>query len=507
MTMHRRQLLRAAVISGGMLGLGDFLPPETIRAASAKESAVTPDIVQFGPDIEPVIRLIEETPKAKCIPVMAEQIRRGLPYRHFLAGLFLAALRSNGLAHNVFVIHSAHELSLDAPNGERLLPGFWALINFKYWQEFHKTVPSMKVLTGNLPAADVAAEEFRVGMEEVDSDRAERAIVSLARSRSPQQVLDLLWPYGAINCLSIYHSAIGVSNCARALDTIGWQHKEVMLRWIVRSFGDAYPGVPLTHRGDWTYRENRSRVAQSKGKLPAGWTARGENEGLTKDLFGLIIEAKGQEACDLALQQLVSGKSAAGAVWDAVHLAAGDLLMRKGDVGYPLHSNTGSNAIHHGFKTCADEDTKLLLLLQGLGWQCHARKRLNDLAKSDPKQKLRDVSILELKEVAISDKSKEVGEEIFATLAKTPDDAASKVFTLAKRHPDSTEFQRLAKRMLSKVGERETHDIKYPVAVFENCDEVSARWRPNILASSIYWMPDSARTEPDWHVQTVDALK
>jgi hypothetical protein len=507
MIINRRQMLHVAALSGGALGLGEFLPLLSLKPVSAEDTVVTPDIVRFGPDIEPVVRLIEETSKDKCIAVMVEQIRKGLPYRNFLAALFLAALRSSGLAHNVLVIHGAHQLSLDAPEQERLLPGLWALVNLKYWQEEQKHVPKMEVLTGELPAAEKAAEEFRLGMDKIDADRAERAVVALARAQGTGRALEILWPYGAVNCLSIYHSAIGISNCSRALNTIGWQHGELMLRWLVRSFVDAFPGVPLTHRGDWTYRENKARVAKVKGKLPAAWATAGADEGRTRELLGLIVEAKGQEACDFVLQQLVGGKTNAGAVLDAVHLAAADLLMRKSDVGYPLHSNTGSNAIHQGFMSCVDDDTKLLLLLQSVGWQCHARKRLSDLAQTDPRHKLRSVSILDLDEIAIDENAKSLGEEIFATLVKAPDDAARKVFTIAKRRPDSTEFQQVARRMLSRVGERETHDIKYPVAVFENCEQVSACWRPHVLASSVYWLPDSTRPDPEWHVQAIDALR
>src|SRR5437762_2149719 len=52
-----------------------------------------PEKVRFGPDLEPIVRLMEETPRENCVRVFVEELRRGLPYRRFLAASLLAGIR------------------------------------------------------------------------------------------------------------------------------------------------------------------------------------------------------------------------------------------------------------------------------------------------------------------------------------------------------------------------------------------------------------------------------
>src|SRR5262249_40969110 len=83
---------------------------------SASDAQVTREIVQFRPEIEPLVKLIERTPREKCAEMAVEQMRRGASYRQLLAALFLAGVRNvnprpPGFAlHCVFVIHAAHLL-------------------------------------------------------------------------------------------------------------------------------------------------------------------------------------------------------------------------------------------------------------------------------------------------------------------------------------------------------------------------------------------------------------
>jgi hypothetical protein len=75
--------------------------------------------------MEPLVRLIEQMPEDKVVAAMIEQLKNGLPYRHFLAALYLAAIRAarwhgdgaHGYDHNAYVVHSVYQLSLDLPAG------------------------------------------------------------------------------------------------------------------------------------------------------------------------------------------------------------------------------------------------------------------------------------------------------------------------------------------------------------------------------------------------------
>src|ERR1700730_13441118 len=161
---------------------------------SRADAEVTPDIVKFRPEIEPLVALIERTPRERCAEMAVEQLRNGVSYRQLLAALFLAGIANvnpgpPGFAlHCVFVIYAAHLISLEAPADSRLLPLFYALDDFKAAQERDAHAPAgdytMQVIRGPLPSPERAAAELTAAMEAWDVERAERAVASLARNRS-----------------------------------------------------------------------------------------------------------------------------------------------------------------------------------------------------------------------------------------------------------------------------------------------------------------------------------
>ena len=63
----RRNFLRTASLAGASLGLGEWASLLPFSPATADEAQVTPDLVRFSPDIEPIVRLIEDTPPEKCV--------------------------------------------------------------------------------------------------------------------------------------------------------------------------------------------------------------------------------------------------------------------------------------------------------------------------------------------------------------------------------------------------------------------------------------------------------
>mgnify|MGYP000673699144 CR=1 FL=1 len=51
-------------------------------------------IVQLRPEIEPLVKLIEDTPRQKLLEEIGSRIRNGLSYRELLAALLLAGIRN-----------------------------------------------------------------------------------------------------------------------------------------------------------------------------------------------------------------------------------------------------------------------------------------------------------------------------------------------------------------------------------------------------------------------------
>ena len=106
----RRDFLAASALSAGSLAFLDHLP-----AVSAADAKTDPNLVQLDSGIEPLVRLLEETPREKLLEEVGARIKKGLAYRDVLAALLLAGVRniqprpSVGFKfHAVLVVNSAH---------------------------------------------------------------------------------------------------------------------------------------------------------------------------------------------------------------------------------------------------------------------------------------------------------------------------------------------------------------------------------------------------------------
>jgi hypothetical protein len=492
--LTRRRFLQTAATVGTAFGLGGFDELAPLGPANADDATVTPDLVQFSPDIEPVVRLIERTPHDQCVAAMVEQLRRGLPYRQFLAALYLASIRAarwhgdgmHGWDHNAYVVHSAYQLSLDLPAGERLLPAFYALSAFG-----QKTYPDQqkrgtRALTGKLPAAEHALEELHTAFKLWDTDRAERAIVAMVRAKGSTEVLEPLWHYAGRDWGFIGHMAILVANSCRLLETIGWQHAEHVLRYVVQGLS-GWGSDHAKHSDVAPYWANLKRIEKVIRKLPGNWAENQGNAAFTRDLLILLREGQGDEACDLAVSHLTDGMAQAGAVWDAVHLAAGELVLssKPHNSARPinsaaLHANTAANALHYAFRASGKEETRLLLTLQAVAWMDLFRKEV-----IRGQWLVHPTDITALTAAKIPEPQADAIDAILASRTANPRETAGMAFSFALRQSPEP-LLRAARRLMAVKSTGDPHDIKFPVAIFEDLDLVSAGWRPHLLAAAAY---------------------
>ena len=133
----RRIFLRTTAAGATLLAADQLNFLSRLPRVSAAEAKSAGAIVQLAPEIEPLVRLLEDTPRNKLIEEIAARVRRGLGYREVLAALLLAGVRNiqprpvGFKFHAVLVVNSAHLASLDSPDTDRWLPIFWALDQFK----------------------------------------------------------------------------------------------------------------------------------------------------------------------------------------------------------------------------------------------------------------------------------------------------------------------------------------------------------------------------------------
>src|SRR5215510_9813986 len=136
MLSNRRQILKTSAATTACLGLGGLGFLSRLPRVSAAEAAVPTQVVRFSPEIEPLVRLLEDTPREKLLEEVASRIHRGLTYREVLTALLLAGVRNiqprpvGFKFHSVLVVNSAHLASLSSSDSERWLPIFWAIDQF-----------------------------------------------------------------------------------------------------------------------------------------------------------------------------------------------------------------------------------------------------------------------------------------------------------------------------------------------------------------------------------------
>src|SRR5262245_39317304 len=364
-TVARREFLQT--LGGSVVaGTSAWAALQSLVPAKASEVAISPDVVQFNAEMEPVVRWIEETPRDRVLQVASEKLKAGLPFRQLLGGLFLAGIRNikprpvGFKFHAVMVINSAYQLALDAPEHDRLLPFFWALDNFKSSQaqdEKEGDWVLAPVTESAVPGPDRARKMFAEAMDRWDDEAADAAVSGLCRSAGAGEIAETLWRYGARDWQNIGHKIIFTAQSFRTLDAIGWQHAEPVLRSLV--YGILNGGATDSAA---PYGANQSLVSQVR----ADWAAGKPDSTATVAMLETLRQATPGDAAKAAVDQLNRG-AAASSIWDSVMLAAGELLMRQPGI-VALHAVTASNSMHYAFRSAAQDSIRLLTLLQACSW-------------------------------------------------------------------------------------------------------------------------------------------
>ncbi len=200
MKTTRRSFLSRTALAGTLAGLEARALMAGLPPVSLGETQLQSAMVQCRPDIEPVVRLLEETPREKLLEEFAGRIRAGLTYQEVVAALLLAGVRnvqprpSVGFKfHAVLVVNSAHLASLASPDADRWLPIFWALDYFKDSQardvrEGNWTME--RVDESSVPPPGLARQVFLRAMEQWDESAADVSVASLARSAGTTKCLN-----------------------------------------------------------------------------------------------------------------------------------------------------------------------------------------------------------------------------------------------------------------------------------------------------------------------------
>lgn len=489
--MKRRSFLKTAATTAALPWLGDLGFLASLPPVAGAEARLEAGHVRFHPEIEPLVRLLEETPRERVLEEVGARIRKGLPYRELLAALQLAGVRNiqprpvGFKFHAVLVVNSAHLASLASADSERWLPIFWAVDQFKSSQaadirEGDWTLP--KVDESKIPPSHKAREAFIHAMDNWDEAGAEVAIAGLARTAGAHEIFQLLARYGARDFREIGHKEIYVANGFRTLEAIGWQHAEPILRSLAFALLDRDGAkdnpAKSNYSADRPYRHNSEQAP----KIRDGWLDGKFDPAATTAMLHTLRDASPNEASAKAIELLNRGASPQS-LFDAFFQASSELMIRSPGI-LSLHASTFTNALHYSFAHCSDEQTRKLLLLQNASFLTLFRgdtknegQAIDQLAPTPPKEN-----------------GPGAVEEIFATINQDRLAASRKMLAYLKQSGDPKPIAAAARQLIFLKGTN-SHDYKYSSAVLEDYSSMAPEHRDPFLAATTFYLKGSG--DPD----------
>jgi hypothetical protein len=489
--MKRRSFLKLGAGASCLGALGDLGFLVRLPALSADEVKLDPKAVRFHPEIEPLVRLLEDTPRERVLEEVAARIQRGLSYRELLAALLLAGVRNiqprpvGFKFHAVLVVNSAHLASLASADSDRWLPIFWAIDQFKSSQEQDVKEGDWTmgaVDESAVPSSHKARQAFIQAMDNWDEAAADAAIVGLARTAGAHEIYELLARYGARDFREIGHKEIYVANSFRTLEAIGWHHAEPVLRSLAYALLDRDGAKVNPAKADFAADRPYRHNLQAVSKIKSGWLDGKPDSNATAEMLKALRVASSEQSSERAIE-LLNRDVAPQSLFDAFFEASGELMMRSPGI-LSLHATTFTNALHYSWTHCGDEDTRKLLILQNAAFLPLFRGNIKDSG----------TQIDAFEPAPLQENGPGAVEEIFAEINKDKLNASRKMLSYLQQAKDPEPLAQAARRLIFLKGTN-AHDYKYSSAILEDYHAMRPPWRDRYLAASTFYLKSSA--DPD----------
>jgi hypothetical protein len=514
----RRRFLAGSTGAGLLSGLGDLSFLSKLNPVSAADSKPNPAAVKFQPEIEPLVRLLEDTPRSRVLEEVADRLRNGTTYREVVTALQLAGVRNvqprpfvGFKFHAVLVVNSAHLAAQASPESDRWLPIFWAIDEFKAsqardvaegdWTMSAANESSVRKLAsepGSQP--QVAMERFRKSMNHWQPDTADLTAAVLARTGSAADLFPLFARMGSRDFRSIGHKAIFVANGFRTLQHIGWQHSEPMLRAITYALQN-HEGEPNPADNDLAAdrpcRHNQRLVGTLKAELPSGEP----DAESTREFVRALRTCSPTEASDL-LVDMFNKNVSVQSVCDGLYLASVELLLRQRGI-IAMHAVTTTNALQYAFRQLTTsgghEETRRLMLLQNAAFLPMFRESMRGRGA------VGNAEIDQLQPLQTSSGAEGL-EDIYGDVGRNHFRAAGKTLSWLNAGNDGKSFIDAARRLIFLKGNN-AHDYKFSSATMEDFAHISPAWRNQFLAASVFNLRGTHDRDNDLVQRTRAALR
>lgn len=323
----RREFLTE--VGQGMLvvSVGATVAADLGLAPSAAADGEEPRL-QFG-TLEPLARLMEETPADRLLPLLADRLKTGTDLRQLVAAGALANARTFGGQnyigfHALMALPPSYAMARELPAERRALPVLKVL--YRNTANIQKDGKDKTTLH---PVADVneaggSAADLHAAMRRGDMDGAERCFAAIAR-RGPETAFDDLQPL--VEDEVDVHRVVLAYRAWALLDFTGREHAHSLLRQSVRYCVDSERYRLQRNQAAPPVRQVLPRLLEEHRLLSREPGTRRPDAGWMTEMARTVLTQSREQAAAAVAAALAEGIDPE-AVGEAISLAATQLVLR-----------------------------------------------------------------------------------------------------------------------------------------------------------------------------------
>jgi hypothetical protein len=285
-----------------------------------------PETLDFG-SLEPLVRLMQETPVDKLLPVLVTKLKSGTDLRRLVAAGALANARTFGGEdyvgfHTMMALAPSLHMARKLPETAQPLPVFKVLYrNTNRIQEKGGRKEEVLHVIKSAPLGEgrTGAETVRAAVHRKSVEEAERLFATLAERGASEALNDLLY---TVQDETEVHRVVLPYRAWDLLDLIGQEHAHTLLRQSVRYCVKAESGAHNDKA-----RALLPKLLEEHKLLDRTPGTRAPDDQWVDQLSQTIFKSTPEQAAEAAAAALAEGFSPA-AVGEAISLAANQLVLR-----------------------------------------------------------------------------------------------------------------------------------------------------------------------------------
>lgn len=334
-SLHRRGFLAKVAQATLVTTLGPVLASDMGLAPRLFADSPGPESLDFGP-LEPLVRLLQETPLDHLQRALVREIRSGTPLHRLVAAGTLANARTFGGEdyvgfHTLMALSPALSMSGRLSGKEQALPILKVLYRNSARIQEHGGRDS-EVLRPLPPEpsegspAEANADSLRAAIRRRDKAGAERLLAMLTR-QGAETALDALLP--SVQEDTEVHRTVLPYRAFDLLNVVGQEHADTLLRQSVRYCIKA----EQYRKSDWdTHGEVLTKLLDEHHLLGKAPGQRAMADSALGQLADAIFSGAPEDAAGAMAAALAEG-FVPDALAEALSLAANQILLR--DLGRP----------------------------------------------------------------------------------------------------------------------------------------------------------------------------